>query len=555
MASVAAAAPAGTGTSASHPYTCNTCQVAYRNIDLQKGHMKSDWHRYNLKRRVASLPPISSEVFTEKVLQARATSSAEAEKAYFEAKCEPCNKTYYSENAYQNHLLSQKHKTNEAAAGGPRRRHDDEATSVISSTFSLGEPTSVVKDELDTDAEDEFNQVIESLQNAKVSAEQRPSPVSRPSNPKPTAPGASKNGDGEEDSESTTPSHSVAEPTWTLNSCIFCNFESPSLPLSVQHMERFHGMFIPERPYLADLQGLIKQLQRKVSEYHECLSCGKVKSTVFGVQTHMRDKGHCKIPFSTEEEQLAIGDFYDFRSTYSDNEEEDEDDGSDTEEERRGGAKLGSRRKARLVGEDGEELDGEEDGEGWETDSSASSLDSADLTAVPAEGHIHQYERLNKHPHHSSRDPRNHHQADGWHSRAHKHTHAAFYDDYELHLPSGKSVGHRSLNKYFRQNLNNYPTPEERAERLAIEGPESGEESHEKDRSIILRNGQRFKRDVVPRGTVGLANVSDEKRRAVRKSEHRGRDLEQFTTKRTDWMYGKRNNNQKHYYYRFDGGG
>jgi pre-60S factor REI1 len=29
--------------SASHPYTCNTCQVAYRNIDLQKGHMKSDW--------------------------------------------------------------------------------------------------------------------------------------------------------------------------------------------------------------------------------------------------------------------------------------------------------------------------------------------------------------------------------------------------------------------------------------------------------------------------------------------------------------------------------
>jgi pre-60S factor REI1 len=26
-----------------HPYTCNTCQVAYRNIELQKGHMKSDW--------------------------------------------------------------------------------------------------------------------------------------------------------------------------------------------------------------------------------------------------------------------------------------------------------------------------------------------------------------------------------------------------------------------------------------------------------------------------------------------------------------------------------
>lgn len=552
MASVAAA-PTGAGTAASHPYTCNTCQVAYRNIDLQKGHMKSDWHRYNLKRRVTSLPPISSDVFTEKVLQARASSAAAADKAYFERACEACNKTYYSENAYQNHLLSSKHKANEAASGGPRRRQDDETTSVISSTFSLGEPTSVAKNDLDSDAEDEFNQVIESLQKAKVSAEQRPSPVSRPSNPKPSA---HKDGATEEDSESTTPSHSVAEPTWTLNSCIFCNFESPSLPLSVQHMERFHGMFIPEKPYLADLEGLMKQLQRKVSEYHECLSCGKMKSTVFGVQTHMRDKGHCKIPFTTEEEQLAIGDFYDFRSTYSDGEEDDDDEGSDTEEEARGGAKLGSRRKTRMVDEDGKEMGEDEDGEGWETDSSASSLDSADLTAVPAEGHIHQYERLDKHPHHSSRDPRNHRQADGYHSRAHKHTHAAFYDDYELHLPTGKSVGHRSLNKYFRQNLNNYPSPEERAERLAIEGPGSdAEEGSKKDRSVVLRNGQRLKRDIVPRGAAGLANVSDEKKKAVRKSEQRGRDVEQFNQKRTDWSYGKRANNQKTYYYRYDGGG
>ncbi|QPH10935.1 hypothetical protein C2857_002463 [Epichloe festucae Fl1] len=553
MASVAATTPAGAGTAASHPYTCNSCQVAYRNIDLQKGHMKSDWHRYNLKRRVASLPPISSDVFSEKVIQARASSAAEADKAYFERACEACNKTYYSENAYQNHLLSSKHKVNETAAGGPPPRQDDETTSVISSTFSLGEPTLVAKNGLDSDAEDEFNQVIESLQKTKVSADQRPSPVNRPSNPRLAA---HKDGAEADDSESTAPPHSAAEPTWTLNSCIFCNFESPSLPLSVQHMERFHGMFIPETAYLADLEGLVKQLQRKVSKYHECLSCGKMKSTVFGVQTHMRDKGHCKIPFTSEEDQLAIGDFYDFRSTYSDGEDDEDDEGSDTEGEARGGAKLGSRRKAKIVGEDGKEMDGDEDAEGWETDSSASSLDSADLTAVPAEGHIHQYERLNKHPHHSSRDPRVHRQVDGYHSRAHKHTHAAFYDDYELHLPTGKSVGHRSLNKYFRQNLNNYPTPEERAERLAIEGADSdAEEGSKKDRSVVLRNGQRFKRDIVPRGTAGLANVTDEKKKEVRKSEHRGRDLEQFNTKRTDWSYGKRMNNQKTYYYRYDGGG
>jgi hypothetical protein len=42
MASMQAVSATGAN-AASHPYTCNTCQVAYRNIDLQKTHMKSDW--------------------------------------------------------------------------------------------------------------------------------------------------------------------------------------------------------------------------------------------------------------------------------------------------------------------------------------------------------------------------------------------------------------------------------------------------------------------------------------------------------------------------------
>jgi hypothetical protein len=29
--------------SSTHPYTCNTCQVAFRNSELQRGHMRSDW--------------------------------------------------------------------------------------------------------------------------------------------------------------------------------------------------------------------------------------------------------------------------------------------------------------------------------------------------------------------------------------------------------------------------------------------------------------------------------------------------------------------------------
>ncbi|KAM0187234.1 hypothetical protein ACHAPI_011230 [Fusarium lateritium] len=545
MASVQAAG------AASHPYTCNTCQVAYRNIDLQKGHMKSDWHRYNLKRRVASLPPISADVFTEKVLQARAESTAEADKAYFERACDICEKTYYSENAFQNHLSSQKHKAKQVSSGQPTSSHaDDETTSVVSSTFSLGEPIAPSQGEVDSDAEEEFSHVVEGLQKASIT-EQRPSPVKRPSHPQPAVENAAQeDAAATRESDSATPVPAAQEPNWTLESCLFCNYSSPTVPLNTHHMERFHGMFIPERKYLVDIDGLLQQLQDKIRQHHQCLYCDKVKSSMFGIQTHMRDTGHCKIPYETEREQLRIGDFYDFRSTYSDDEEMS-DDGSVVNESN-GGAKLGARRSAKLTRMDGADME-EQGADGWETDSSASSLDSEDLTAVPAEGHIHQFERLDKHPHHSSQDPRQRHQADGWHSHAHKPTRAVFYDDYELHLPTGKSVGHRSLNKYYRQNLHSHPSAEERAERLAIEEANGDEEESTTDGQLV-QTGPRS-REMVPRGMGGMAGAPEQQKRRARRAEERGRTLEQVHSKQKDLAYGKKFNNHKNYYYREQGGG
>ena len=57
-------------------YTCITCRVLFAAKDedseaeaaeLQKAHYKTDWHRYNLKRKVADLPPVTAENFQERV--------------------------------------------------------------------------------------------------------------------------------------------------------------------------------------------------------------------------------------------------------------------------------------------------------------------------------------------------------------------------------------------------------------------------------------------------------------------------------------------------------
>ena len=53
-------------------FTCISCRVAFAEAELQRAHYKTDWHRYNLKRKVAELPPVTAENFTERVLAQRA---------------------------------------------------------------------------------------------------------------------------------------------------------------------------------------------------------------------------------------------------------------------------------------------------------------------------------------------------------------------------------------------------------------------------------------------------------------------------------------------------
>ncbi|MCJ1293528.1 hypothetical protein MMC34_005083 [Xylographa carneopallida] len=540
------------GSTHSHPFTCVTCAIAFRSSDLQRGHMRGDWHRYNLKRRVASLPPLSSEIFAEKVLNAQAHSSAAAAKASFERSCTACQKTYYSENAYQNHLGSLKHRQRIIALeSGEGHAADDETTSVMSSTISLGEPIeSGPSEHIEPEAEAEFSKVVDGIKDASLEEKE---PVSRrPSRPHhsakeirpehPLSPLTAQS--------STYSSTDAAEPfdDNSPNRCLFCNYESPSLKLSVLHMTKFHGMFIPEQPYLVDLEGLIGYLQEKIVENHECLFCHKLKGSISGIQTHMRDKGHCMIAFDTEEEMVEVGQFYDFRSTYSDGEDEDED--TDMEDEKgaaTGGVKLGSKRSEAgktLVTDsngDSEMVAGDDNADGWETDSSASSLDSADLTAVPID-HDHAFSRLAQHRHHSHTDPRPHRTVDGFHSHAHSH-HAAFHSDYELHLPSGRTAGHRSLSRYYRQNLHNYPTPEERSQQRLIANGSADDGSGE-DADAPGRGRQVATR---ANGGTGMTGVTDAKKREVAIVEKRERKRAQRSEKQYQWGINKRANLQKHF--------
>lgn len=97
----------GSESSVSGLLTCMTCRVGFRDADLQRDHYKSEWHRYNLKRKIVSLPPVTAENFAERVAlqEAAGVESAKDTSRY----CTVCKKAFGNDKAFQSHIISKKH--------------------------------------------------------------------------------------------------------------------------------------------------------------------------------------------------------------------------------------------------------------------------------------------------------------------------------------------------------------------------------------------------------------------------------------------------------------
>jgi len=292
-------------------YTCIACRVMFAAKDdgpaaeaaeLQKAHYKTDWHRYNLKRKVANLPPVTAENFQERVLaQKKELVDQETDTS---CSCQICSKHFSTANSYENHLKSKKHR--EAAA------RDEQSLPTDVQTMNAKNR------ELSARNKDTKNAELKNSQ-IKSSAECEPAINSCSSG---GAEGTTE--DIIEDTDSETDEWDGE--ALGLEECLFCPHASESLEKNIKHMTVEHSFFIPDIEYLVDLEGFISYLGEKVGAMRMCLWCGD-KSRVFtelkSVQQHMTDKGHCKL-FHDGDAVLEYADFYDYRTSYPDFKKEDD---------------------------------------------------------------------------------------------------------------------------------------------------------------------------------------------------------------------------------------
>ncbi|CAB0013950.1 unnamed protein product [Nesidiocoris tenuis] len=276
-------------------FTCIGCRVAFADADIQRQHYKTDWHRYNLKRKVVNLAPVTAEEFQLRVISRRQQDAEEIKDT--STYCKVCKKSFASKKAFQNHENSKRHKDLVAqlieSSDGP----------ISANVISEPSQPQKRKDSFKSNAENPMDDDIETDSEIEEL-------------------------DSDEWDEEMTELH--PDNPILSNDCLFCTHHSASMTKNLKHMLVEHSFFVPDIEYVEDLNNLLLYLGEKVSRLYMCLWCnfsGREFQSLEAAQKHMRDKGHCKMLH----EGAALAEyerFYNYATSYPDH-----DDGMDVDEE------------------------------------------------------------------------------------------------------------------------------------------------------------------------------------------------------------------------------
>ncbi|BGP30267.1 pre-60S factor rei1 [Rhodotorula toruloides] len=410
--------PVAIDQSSTHPYTCLSCQLAFPDAHSQRSHYQQELHRYNSRRRVAGLAPVSQELFDDKVKERTTQLGAvnEQEEQPKKLACKACNKTFASAATFDAHQKTKKHRDAVLKAAAKVKVSD-----------LVTKPTE----------EDE------SMASPVPSTSTSPPPA-----PAPAVADADVRfeSSGDADLDRLVAKRLQYAPPIPVTSCLFCTHTSSTTQANVEHMRAAHSFVIPEEDYLVNLQGLLRRLGEEVGTWNVCVYCGKgyggnidlnqeqelsqevqkkrASKGIEAVRAHMQSKSHCRIKYDTEAAQLDIADFYDFRPSYPDYEERQK-----RKAERRA-AKAAAKAAASGAAEGWEDVQDEEMADGQ---------DGEDVEVVYQEG---------------SDDDSTDSDSDNEDEGVPGGTSVKYGDtEYELVLPSGARIGHRAHRRAYKQNI------------------------------------------------------------------------------------------------------
>jgi pre-60S factor REI1 len=229
-------------------------------------HYKSDWHKYNLKRREAGLPVLLE--------------------GDFEARLEAAKAMRQEKQIGKDHLKTGKNH---------KRHKDNKQEKAVAKASQEAEAWANRKKEQSKPVEGK--------------------PVAETEEQQPAAAVEGVEQDMEQE-EPTGPSQEQLEKEATIEieprQCLFDKHMSKTIEANAERMLRKYGFFLPDSEYLTDMEGLLGYCQEKIKLGHICLYCQRVFKTGKGCQNHMVSKLHTKLRYEERVDLEEFSVFYDF---------------------------------------------------------------------------------------------------------------------------------------------------------------------------------------------------------------------------------------------------
>ena len=217
-------------------------------------HYKTPWHKYNLKRREAGLPPLLETDFLARLSAAQAV--------HIERTTRQRPHDHHNANSGTGHL--KKHGKQPRGSGAGVK---DSASSAVSS------PSGAV--------------VLSSTESPPQ---------------------------GENSTLVDTTNSQQHHPAVEINpkQCLFDRHVSATVQANVDRMHRKYGFFVPDYEYLTDMTGLIGYCHEKIQLGNVCLYCHRTFRTARSCIQHMRNKVHTKLRYEIGIDLEDLDVFYDF---------------------------------------------------------------------------------------------------------------------------------------------------------------------------------------------------------------------------------------------------
>lgn len=288
--------------------TCNACNREFEDDAEQKLHYRSEWHRYNLKRKVAGVPGV-----TESLFQARQLALAEEHEKISEKPmlycCSLCEKEYRSFKAHSQHLESRMHTMKASQESG------QVGNSTIIKHLAERTPNKPTSSNKDSNREGYDEETDES--------EESEWEIADPNDEMEVSESLNLHVDGYTSRSGITKSEDMDEDEeLDVSSCFICDRKHRGIESCMVHMHKKHGFFIPDVEYLKDPTGLLTYVGLKVKRDFTCLYCNErcqPFQSMEAVRKHMIAKGHCKLRYGDggDDEEGELEDFYDYTSSYT----------------------------------------------------------------------------------------------------------------------------------------------------------------------------------------------------------------------------------------------